>query len=383
MPLVSIIIPTHNRLPLLPQAIESVLAQDMRDLELIVVDDGSTDGTGDVLARYQEEARVRSVRQDNGGRSRARNHGARLATGEWLGFLDSDDRYLPKALSRHLAVIGQQPETGLTLGGHTNCDAAGQTLGERRPWEEGSLTLTHWLFNCLGMPGTLLVRRDWFEKLGGFDPACEIAEDWDFFLRLARAGCPMQWVRQPVCVYRLHAGNSVAAPAAHHRGSLHTLDKFFRAGALPPELAALEPCARGWAHVVFAKRAWAGGDGEAARRSLDEALRLDPTLGTARRLEVLEALLAPMNSQSAAAPPAALLAAQLPPALAAHPGELRRAQARVEMAQFFRGLRGGSAGWTQAAAHLRAGLRHDPTWLFNRGVIAFGLRYGLRRITRA
>src|SRR5689334_14515250 len=98
-PLVSVIIPTYNRAGLLPSAIASVIAQTFADWELIIVDDGSTDNTAETVQPGLHEARLRYVPRPNLGRSAARNFGASLAHGQWLAFLDSDDRYLPDTLA--------------------------------------------------------------------------------------------------------------------------------------------------------------------------------------------------------------------------------------------------------------------------------------------
>ena len=97
MPMVSVIIPTYNRADLVSETIDSVLAQSYRDFEVIVVDDGSTDASGEVLARYGEQIRV--VLQENAGEAVARNAGIRVASGEYVGFLDSDDIWLPPKLA--------------------------------------------------------------------------------------------------------------------------------------------------------------------------------------------------------------------------------------------------------------------------------------------
>lgn len=110
-PVVSVIVPTYNRATLLPDAIESVLAQSLTSFEIIVVDDGSTDGTAHVVGRYG--ARVRYVRTDNGGVAHARNVGMRLARGRYLTFLDSDDRLYPYALELQVSLLERFPSVGL------------------------------------------------------------------------------------------------------------------------------------------------------------------------------------------------------------------------------------------------------------------------------
>jgi glycosyltransferase involved in cell wall biosynthesis len=192
-------ISTFNRAAYLGGAIESALGQTFGDLELIVVDDGSTDETEELLEQARSDPRLRFVRQPNQGLSAARNRGLSLAQGEYLAFLDSDDRYTPTALEAHLAVFARRPGLGMTVGGYEYVDGSGRALGRRSPWQEGgALALQDWLFNCYAMPGSVLLRREWLERVGEFDASTHGSNDWDLFLRLAQAAVP--WTgRRPSC----------------------------------------------------------------------------------------------------------------------------------------------------------------------------------------
>jgi hypothetical protein len=383
-PLVSAVVPTYNRARYLPEAIASVLAQTSEDLELIVVDDGSTDETAEVVRGF-DDGRIRYIYQANQGRSAARNRGAREARGEFLGILDSDDCYLPGAFEAHLQVFAGQVDLGMTVGGYQGIDEAGRLLGERRPWEEGGeLDLAGWLFNCFGIPGSVLLRREWFERAGGYDRAIHGADDWDSFLQLAVRGCRMAWVRQAVCQYRQYPGGSIQSGGipAHKRGMLLALDKVFRAAELQPQVAALRTPATAWAHVHIAKMHYLAGNGPQASAELVEALRLQPDLAEAKRLSLLEFLLAPPPDWPG--PPGrlgALILEHRPGMLRVGSGDVRRAQARAEMARFFAAV--GRRDEIGAMPHFRAGLKLDPRWLANRGVLAFGLRALSRRFRPA
>jgi len=252
-PLVSVIIPTYNRADLLPAAIESVFGQTFSDWELIVIDDGSTDNTAEIIRPLLLETRLRYVPEPNRGRSTARNDGARLALGQWLVFLDSDDCFLPNTLTAHWAAVSEQPDVAMTIGGYEFMGGQGQRLGERRPWEKSSLALPNWVFNCLSMPGAVMIQLDWFERVHGFDESLHMSEDWDLFLRLAQAGGTMCWTPTMVCQYRQHQGNSIHDLALHRDSSLRVLDKFFRQPGLAPALANLAQPARAWVYVIFAR----------------------------------------------------------------------------------------------------------------------------------
>jgi GT2 family glycosyltransferase len=373
VPEISVIIPTHNRAALLHEAIQSVLEQQSVDLELIVIDDGSTDDTADVAARFRSDGRLRYLQQARQGRSRARNQGAHLASSPYMAFLDSDDRFLPGALAAHSHTLTEARAPGLAIGGYEIVDERGGHLGERRPSEEGQLTLAGWLFNCFGLPSSAVVARSWFEQVGGFDPECEMAEDWDLFLRLAHAGCPMAWVTASVCQYRQHPGNSTRSLDLHCRGSLRALEKLFRSHDLPPALAREEAHAKARVHIAFARRAFLAGDTQRAQAHLREVISLHPPFARRRKTELIEALLrAPVGEAADSEAVRAAVVPNLPLELGLTPRILRRARARVEMAQFFRL----AASDTPRAAypHLRAGLKLDTRWLANRGVLAYLVR---------
>ena len=139
MPQISVIIPTYNRADLLPLTIESVMAQTMPDWELIIVDDGSTDETATVLAPFLQDERIRYIRQENAGRSAARNHGARLARGDYFYFLDSDDELRLNSLTAHLAAL---INSAFSIGGYRIIDAQGRPQGKHLPWQTaGALDL--------------------------------------------------------------------------------------------------------------------------------------------------------------------------------------------------------------------------------------------------
>jgi len=181
---VSVIIPTFNRARLVERAVRSALAQTHANLEVLVIDDGSTDDTGERLARIGD-GRLRMLRQDNAGVAAARNHGIGEAAGDYLTFLDSDDEWRPEKLARQVAKLSAAPpNVGL-------CAIAGEVItGDSPPRFELSpegrlfeqLLLKNTLFACI----TCLVRAEVFEAVGGFDPSLPAIEDWDWLQRAAR-----------------------------------------------------------------------------------------------------------------------------------------------------------------------------------------------------
>lgn len=228
------IIPTYNRRDLLPRAIDSVLAQTRRVDEIIVVDDGSNDGTADMLqARYGE--RVKHVWQSNAGVSAARNHGLRLARGRYLALLDSDDEWLPEKTALQVAFLESRPDFGMVVCDVERIDGDYRHIDvfhRRDVIREDGWALRWLLHNPALIPASVMLRRQVVDQLGGFDETLRTAEDLEFHLRVARHW-PIGVVEQAlVRAMRGHEGLSAAsstyddyvrvveAAVAHARGTL-------------------------------------------------------------------------------------------------------------------------------------------------------------------
>lgn len=187
---VSVVIPTYNRRETVVHAIDSVLAQTRPVKEIIVVDDGSSDGTRETLAqRYG--SRIHYHYQANGGVSSARNAGMRLATGEFIGLLDSDDSWDPHKCEVQSGWLQAHPDFGAVLCDVTLTDVEGKVLDVYR--RRASLPEDGWILKWVLLqpaliPSSMMIRREVVERLGGFDENLVTAEDLDLHLRLA-----MQW----------------------------------------------------------------------------------------------------------------------------------------------------------------------------------------------
>lgn len=185
-PLVSVVIPAYNAAWCIAKAVDSVLAQDFQDREVIVVDDGSTDDTATVLAGYGDAVRV--VRQTNGGLSSARNAGIRAARGEFVAFLDADDWWLPGKLARQTGLMRGRPELGFTSTAARVEDPDGGLVNvwTCAHWEESFLV--HIFTNNADVAGSgsaVMARRALFDGVGGFDESLRSLEDIDMWMRLA------------------------------------------------------------------------------------------------------------------------------------------------------------------------------------------------------
>lgn len=212
MPKVSVIVPVYNSEKYIAQAVDSVLCQTFHDFELIVVDDGSTDRTAEILKRYGE--RLTYIYQPNSERSAARNTGIRHAKGEYLAFLDADDFWLPQKLERQVQVFDLAPEVGLVYGWAYNVDESGKKVdkgndGILRRFDAGTNVFESLLFeNVVGIGGcsTVMIRADSVRQVGAFDESLVYIEDWDLWIRIA-AYYPVGLVPEPLVCYRQDSGS--------------------------------------------------------------------------------------------------------------------------------------------------------------------------------
>ena len=217
---VSVIVPTRNRSRLLPATLGSVLWQRGVDLEVIVVDEGSTDDTPAVLAAAtRRDPRVRSIRHDTPlGVSTARNRGAAEAGGNWIAFLDDDDLWAPDKLMRQLHAAVAAGCDWAYVGSVSITDSTRIVHGEPpRPPEEIVGALRR--YNAIpGGGSNVVVRRATFQRAGPFDTRLRTTEDWEMWIRLAREG-PPAWVCHPLMAYRVHPSNSSLNIAEIIRGT--------------------------------------------------------------------------------------------------------------------------------------------------------------------
>jgi glycosyltransferase involved in cell wall biosynthesis len=208
--LVSVVIPCYNQAHFLGEAIESVLAQRYTDFEVIVVDDGSTDNTSEVASRYEE---VRLIRQQNRGLAGARNRGLGEARGEYVVFLDSDDRLLAKALEVGVRELESHPECAFVSGHYRPIDPSGASLAvPPRPDVGRDHYLSLLRENYIKMTASVVYRRWVFGEVGGFDGSVDAAADWDLYLRVARR-FPVHHHNELVAEYRRHGATMSTDPA--------------------------------------------------------------------------------------------------------------------------------------------------------------------------
>ena len=228
MPTVSVIIPTFNRADLVLKAIQSVLAQDYVDYEIIVVDDGSIDDTGSVLQSLVEQGVIRYIYQQNRGESAARNRGIVEANGRYIAFLDSDDLFDPDKLEIQVKYLQDYPEVGLVHSGFIKFDNDGNDLGYRDPsWFSGMIypqMLLYW--TTLMAVDTVLVPKTVFDSVGLFDESLRTGPDLDMWRRIARK-YPFGFIDKSLARVRVHAGNTSGDKLRATEGLIKYLEKAF------------------------------------------------------------------------------------------------------------------------------------------------------------
>jgi glycosyltransferase involved in cell wall biosynthesis len=206
--LVTVVIPCYNQAHFLSEAIESVLAQDHPHTEVIVVDDGSTDNTAKVAAHYPQ---VHLIRQHNQGLSAARNIGLESSHGNYLLFLDADDRLLPGAIGAGLEVLRAHPECAFAFGSYDRIASDGSLLAVHEPFAAGDYYLSLLRFNVIHTPSTVMFRRAILVSIGGFRTSIDAAADYDLYLRITRKH-PVCGHRRRVTQYRQHEAQMTKNP---------------------------------------------------------------------------------------------------------------------------------------------------------------------------
>lgn len=220
LPLISVIIPCFNQSRYLDDAIQSVLDQQGARREIIVVDDGSTDGSALVAGKYPD---VRLIRQPNRGLSAARNTGLAASTADYLLFLDADDRLLPHALRTGANCLDEHFNCAFVYGRYRliNSDGAPMRAEPRRHAHDHPY-LDMLRFNYIGMHATVMYRRGVFNAIDGFDTSLGACEDYDLFLRIVRR-FPICCHDEVVAEYRQHGSNMSSSAALMLRSSLRVI----------------------------------------------------------------------------------------------------------------------------------------------------------------
>jgi len=228
-PLVSVIIPTYNRGWILKETINSVLAQDFTDFELIVVDDGSTDNTQDILSSYKEDIIV--LQQQNKGVSSARNRGIVSASGQFIAFLDSDDLWLPKKLSTQVDFFNTNPDALICQTEEKWIRNGIRVNPKKRHKKLSGNIFEHSLYLCLVSPSAVIIRRSLFEKAGMFDETLPACEDYDMWLRIS-CRYPVYLIDAPLIIKRGGHADQLSRSSGLDRYRIQSLKKIIESNLL-------------------------------------------------------------------------------------------------------------------------------------------------------
>lgn len=225
---VSVVIPAYGHREFVLETIASAMTQTYADVEIIVVNDGSPDDTRTVVRPLVDAGRIRYVEQPNGGVARARNRGLSLATGEFVSFLDDDDRWLPDSIACLVEALRARPAAVMAYGDARRIEPDGQIRPQRlehRP--DGDAHAPFRLRNWLNSPGQALIRTLAIRDIGGFDPGIWGSDDWDCYIRLAKRG-DFAYRQRPILDYRVHGTNASRRAMLHTRNHLKVVRKHIR-----------------------------------------------------------------------------------------------------------------------------------------------------------
>jgi glycosyltransferase involved in cell wall biosynthesis len=230
-PLVSVIIPTYNRGWILKEALESVLAQDFCDFELIVVDDGSTDDTAEILAGCGPSVRV--LTQTNRGVSAARNRGLAAARGRLVAFLDSDDIWLPGKLKEQAGFLRANPEAVVCQTQELWIRDGVRVNPKERHRKFSGTIFERCLPLCLVSPSAVMIRKCLFEVVGVFDEQLPACEDYDLWLRIS-CRYPIHLIDKPLIVKRGGHIDQLSRAPGLDKYRIRALEKILDSGLLSP-----------------------------------------------------------------------------------------------------------------------------------------------------
>lgn len=278
-PTVSVIVPVYNTADLIETTLESVLKQTYQDFEVVVVDDGSTDGTGDIVKDYDES--VRYIRKENGGTASARNRGIREARGDYVALLDADDRWRPTKLDRQMKEHAEAPDLIWSYTDSYLVDAdSGEIILRKTQVKNrtGGDVLEGLLKGNFIAPSTVIIKRSVFEKVGTFDESAlyHSAEDWELWMKIA-ARYPVRFVNEPLVETRQHTRRKTKTMDLDHalKERLTIINDAVERN--PARLAAAHDEARANLYVNFGRKWLDREERGRARKLFVKALQYDPT----------------------------------------------------------------------------------------------------------
>jgi glycosyltransferase involved in cell wall biosynthesis len=372
MPTVSVIIPAYNQGHYLGECVRSVLNQTHQDFEAIIIDDGSTDNTREVANSF-DDSRIRYIYQENRGLSGARNTGIRNATGLYISYLDSDDQFLPNKLELLITKLEGEPDLGFAAGQAILIDEHGDEIGQifdnPLPADPSNL--------LLGNPlhvGSVILTREWQDRAGFFDKDLRSYEDWDMWLRLAKLGCKMAWVPEPVSLYRFHSEQMTKDGSQMTNATFAVLEKIYSDPDIPESWRTKKDLAYSNAYLRAAPQAYRSGFFDKAKTYMDKAVTLNPAFKTDHGEQLAKRISGWADYGKADDPLHYMrdIYNHLPDSLSelGKRRNLELANKAVDVA--FRTYNRGNLSNSRQA--ILFGLRHQPSLITNRGVLSILIR---------
>jgi GT2 family glycosyltransferase len=365
----------YNGLPYLPLALDSILSQSFHDFEFVIVEDGSTDASAELLRAYAaRDPRIRlAFNERNLGQALSLNKGLALARGEYIARQDSDDISLPQRLEKQVAYLDSHPAVGLLGTLSQVIDSDGQPVygtGHHLPLTDNASLQKQLLRNDPLCHGSVMLRRACLERVGGYDPAA-IVEDYDLWLRLAEV-TEMAKVEPVLYLYRVHQG--AKSEQNFPRVNVDTARVLHQAlvrrfGPTPP---AEHMRAVAHHYLLAAQTTYKAGQRDLAATAMQRALELLPAgISTAQMLDEIEQVYGPDKPFAFGESFTDMVFAGLPPSptMAKLRGQLL---ADLHMRETFQGSK--TQDWPRVRAHLWPGVRYNPRWLLNRGVLVIAAR---------
>ncbi len=290
MPLISVIVPVHNAEQTVLETIHSIQQQTWTDLEIIVINDGSTDQS---LARLQsiDDPRLQIFSYENAGLPTARNRGIVRAQGTYLSFIDADDLWLPDKLALQLQALRQCPEAGAAYCWMASMREQGR---DRRFFQADPVQFTGDIYpqlllqNFIGSGSNILVRREAIDTVGDFDPTLKSCEDWDFYLRLA-AHRPFVLVPKNLVLYRHAAGSMSSKAMVMEQAGLTVIERAYAQAPAVLQVQKPRTLARHYFYCAeqFLAHAQSRQGVQQARQRMLRAIRTDPSLFRERNTQML------------------------------------------------------------------------------------------------
>ena len=251
MPTISVVMPAYNAEKTIVQSVNSVLKQSFSDFELLIINDGSTDRTVDLLNDSFQDPRIQAISYENGGLPMARNRGMENASGEFIAFLDSDDMWSSDKLEKQLNALQASDNAGAVYSWTLTMSHDGtQFHPGKSPTHKGNIYPDLLLSNFIASGSNIMIRKEVFQKIGGFDVTLKSSEDWDYYLRIAKEYL-FAVVEEPQIFYRQSNNSMSSKIETMERYHFLVHEKAFRNA--PPEYKSLETASRANAYRLIAK----------------------------------------------------------------------------------------------------------------------------------